>query len=87
MASYRIEWKRSAEKDVRKLDPSRIPAIIQTVERLADEPCPLGCRKLHGTDRQYRIRIGDYRVLYEVDEKLNIVTVYHIRHRKDAYRR
>ena len=87
MASYSVEWKRSAEKDIRKIDPLRIPAIIQTVETLAGDLYPTGCRKLHGTDRQYRVRIGDYRVIYEVHEELKIVIVYHIRHRKDAYRR
>ena len=44
MASYRIEWKRSAEKDVRKIGPLRIPAIVQVAESLADEPFPMGCR-------------------------------------------
>ena len=87
MASYKIEWKRSAEKDLRKIDRLRIPPIIEAVDALTTDPFPTGCRKLQGTEQQYRIRVGDYRVIYEVDSQINTVIIYRIRHRKDAYRK
>ena len=87
MASYKIELKRSAEKDLRQIDRLRIPPIMEAVEALGDDPFPPGCRKLQGTEQQFRIRVGDYRVIFEVDGQRRIVIVYHIRHRTDAYRK
>ncbi|MEW6374239.1 MAG: type II toxin-antitoxin system RelE/ParE family toxin [Thermodesulfobacteriota bacterium] len=87
MGSYKIEWKGSAEKELRKLDPSNIRQIIQLVALLEENPLPQGYRKLHGAQHQYRIRTGDYRVIYEFDPETKVVTIYHVRHRKDAYRR
>jgi len=87
MASYKIEWKRSAEKDLRKIERFRIPPIMEAVEVLGDDPFPAGCRKLQGTEQQFRIRVGDYRVIFEVDSQRRVVSIYHIRHRKDAYRK
>jgi mRNA interferase RelE/StbE len=86
MGSFRIEWKHSAEREVRKIDPVQIPAIVQGVDSLTRDPFPAGCRKLHGTEHEYRIRVGDYRVIYQVDAENEVVTIYHVRHRRDAYR-
>jgi mRNA interferase RelE/StbE len=60
--------------------------IFETAERLETNPFPKGCRKLQGAEAIYRIRAGQYRVVYQVDEKDRLVTVIHVRHRKDAYR-
>ena len=87
MDSYEIRWKRSAERDLRKIDPQQIPRIIRAVESLADNPFPPQYRKLRGSEQDYRIRVGDYRVIYQVDTRTKIVTIYHLRHRKEAYRR
>ncbi|TKJ41371.1 type II toxin-antitoxin system mRNA interferase toxin, RelE/StbE family [candidate division TA06 bacterium B3_TA06] len=86
MASYNIRWKHSAEKDLRSIDPQHIPPIIEAVESLGDNPFPPHHRKLRGAERIYRIRIKDYRVIYQVDDKAKVVIVYHIRHRSQAYR-
>ena len=86
MGSYEIRWKRSAERDLRNIDPQQIPRIIQAIEFLADNPFPSQCRKLRGSERDYRIRVGDYRVVYQVDTKRKLVTIYHVRHRREAYR-
>ena len=64
MASYKIQWKRSAEQDLRTLDRKRIPQIIKAVEGLAENPFPPQSRKLRGTEQLYRMRVGDYRVIY-----------------------
>ncbi len=86
MGSYRVRLKRSAEKDLRRIDKSRIPSIITAIEDLENNPRPAGCRKLVGSDSSYRIRIGDYRVVYLVEDIVYVVEVERVRHRKDVYR-
>jgi len=87
MESYRIIWKRSASHDLRKIDQQRIPQIISIIEQLADNPFPSQHRKLRSTENFYRIRVGDYRVIYQVDNKARDVIIYYIRHRREAYRK
>ncbi len=60
--------------------------MIEAVEHLAAEPLPHGSQKLSGSERTYRIRIGDYRVIYEVLTESPVVEVQRVRHRKDVYR-
>ena len=86
MGSYRVRLKRSAEKDLRRIEKSRIPSIIAAIEDLENNPRPVGCRKLVGSECSYRIRIGDYRVVYLVEDIVRIVEVERVRHRKDVYR-
>ena len=86
MGSYRIELRSSVEKDMRALPRAAITRVLERLESLADEPFPAGVRKLTGTERLYRIRVGDYRVLYEVDHSAGVVTIHYVRHRRDAYR-
>lgn len=87
MASYTIRWKSSAERDLRNIDSQQIPRVIKAVEALADTPLPSSARKLRGSERIYRVRVGDYRVIYQVESELKAVIVYYVRHRKQAYRR
>ncbi|OYD17226.1 type II toxin-antitoxin system mRNA interferase toxin, RelE/StbE family [candidate division WOR-3 bacterium JGI_Cruoil_03_51_56] len=87
MNSYELRWKSSAERDLRKTDLQQISRIIKAVESLADNPFPPQHRKLRGSEHAYRIRVGDYRVIYHVDTGTRNVTVYHVRHRREAYRR
>jgi mRNA interferase RelE/StbE len=86
MASYEVLWKHSAERDLRNIDPQQIPRLVQAVAALEDNPFPPQHRRLRGSEREYRLRVGDYRVIYEVDTTRGIVTVYHVRHRREAYR-
>jgi mRNA interferase RelE/StbE len=86
MASYKIEFTKSALKDLRSIDKSRVPRIFETIERLAEEPRPDGCKKLAGSDFTYRIRIGDYRVIYEIFDSRLLIDIVRVRHRRDAYR-
>lgn len=86
MASYRIEVSKSAAKDLRKIDLQWIPKILTTIESLESEPRPAGYKKLAGSDHTYRIRIGDFRVIYDVHDDTLIILVVRIRHRRDAYR-
>lgn len=86
MACYRVELTRSAEKDLRRIDRSRVPEIIKSIEGLADQPRPQGVSKLSGTEHTYRIRIGVYRVVYEIKDSVLLVSVIRIGHRSDVYR-
>ena len=86
MASYRIELKRSAERDIRRIHPTLISRILERVEALGDDPSPRQSLKLSGTEATYRLRIGDYRVIYSVDPESKTVVVYYVRHRREAYR-
>ena len=86
MASYRIEFKRSAERDLRKLYPARIPDLLKEIEALSENPFPRRSLKLSGAERTYRLRVGTYRVIYEVDPGSETLTIHYIRHRKEAYR-
>ena len=87
MASYEIEWKHSAERELRCIDKQYIPEILEAVESLADNPFPSQHRKLHGVETSYRIRVGDYRIVYRVGLEKKLVVIYHVRHRKEAYRK
>lgn len=87
MASYEIKWKRSAERELRGIDKQYIPKILEAVESLVNDPFPMKHRKLHGAETSYRIRVGDYRVIYQVDTVNKLVVIYHVRHRKEAYRK
>ncbi|MES2705479.1 MAG: type II toxin-antitoxin system RelE/ParE family toxin [Verrucomicrobiota bacterium] len=86
MASYQVELSRSASRDLRAIDRKWIPRILLAVEALARDPRPDGCRKLVGSAHTYRIRIGDYRVIYDIQDNVLAVLVVKIRPRGDAYR-
>ncbi|HUX40354.1 MAG TPA: type II toxin-antitoxin system RelE/ParE family toxin [Rectinemataceae bacterium] len=85
MASYSIEWKASAAKELRKLPKPVIARILAAVETLVVNPRSDGVRKLTDTESTYRIRIGDYRVVYNVYDRKLIIEVIRVRDRKDAY--
>jgi mRNA interferase RelE/StbE len=86
VVTYRIEWKRSALREFKKL-PQAIQTIVQqAVEKLRNDPRSGGCRKLAGFDSVYRVRIGDYRLVYEVQDKAILVYILRVRLRREAYR-
>ena len=87
MASYKIDWKLSAEKELRSIDRPYIHRILEAVESLAENPFPTQQRKLYGMESSHRIRIGDYRVIYQVDTEKKHVVICHVRHRREAYRK
>jgi len=87
MVSYNIEWKHSAARELRKLPREAILRILQAVEQLATEPYPHGVRKLVGAQHTYRIRVGDYRVVYNVVSSTLIIQIVRVGHRRDVYNR
>ncbi len=84
---YDIILKPSAAKRLDKLSQSTRRRILDALEVLADNPRPAGCVKLRGDDNLWRIRVGDYRVVYEIHDKRLLVIVLVIAHRKDVYRK
>ena len=86
MASYRIEWKRSAAKELQSLPPEIIRRILSIVDRLADSPVPHGSIKLTGSEQTYRIRVGDYRIVYSIYQTLLVIEIVRVAHRRDVYR-
>ena len=86
MAIYQIKWKTSALRELKKIDKKMIPRILSLVESLEVQPFPSGIRKLCGTKNTYRIRIGDYRIVYDVHKSIITIEIIRVRHRKDVYR-
>ena len=86
MASYNITFKPSVEKDLRPLPKSVVARVMERIEKLKDEPFPQQVVKLSGTERLYRIRVGDYRIVYEVDTEAKQITIHYVRHRREVYR-
>jgi mRNA interferase RelE/StbE len=87
MDSYNIEWKHSAARELRKLPREAVLRILQAVEPLATEPYPHGVRKLVGSEHTYRIRVGDYRVVYNVVSSALIIQIVRVGHRREVYGR
>jgi mRNA interferase RelE/StbE len=86
MASYSIEWKSSAAKELRKLSKSAIAKILPAIDALVDTSRPDGVRKLTGSENTYRIRVGEYRVVYNIIDESLVIEIIRVRDRKDAYR-
>ena len=86
MVSYRIEWKRSAVKELRNLPGHIVSRIIAAVEDLSINPFRHGATKLSGSENAYRIRVGDYRVVYTVETSVLLIEITRVRHRRDVYR-
>jgi mRNA interferase RelE/StbE len=83
---YELLIERRAERELLKLDRAVMTRINREIMSLANNPRPAGCRKLVASPNDWRIRVGDYRVVYEVDDKKQTVRVFRVRHRKDAYK-
>ena len=86
MASYSVIFKPSLQKDFRQLTPQFLPRVLDRIEGLQADPFPPQAVKLSGSERLYRIRVGDYRIVYEVDTTIRQVTIQYVRHRREAYR-
>ena len=86
MAEYGVNFRRSADKDLRRLDAATERRVVRAIQELARQPRPTGCRKLVGSENAFRIRIGDYRVIYTVDDAVREIVIESVRHRREAYR-
>ena len=86
MASYNVDFKPSVHKDFRRLPKSVVERAMKRIGKLKEEPFPHGVEKLEGADRLYRIRVGDYRIVYEVDTQAQGIMILYVRHRREVYR-
>ena len=86
MALYEVILKPSVEKDLRALSATVRARVLARLEHLREEPMPRQAVKLAGGEAWYRVRVGDYRIIYGVDTRARQITVHYIRHRRDVYR-
>jgi mRNA interferase RelE/StbE len=87
MARYGVALTSSAERELKKLSGQWIARIVSRLEDLAVNPRPPGCKKLRGGHSEWRFRVGDYRVVYTIDDAESLVEVTRIRHRSEVYER
>lgn len=85
MASYKIEVKRSAAKEIAALPKPYLKTVTTAIAKLAKNPRPAGSIKMSGIDA-YRIRVGVYRIVYSVEDGILTVTIVSVGHRKEVYR-
>lgn len=86
MADYSVTFARSARKELEKLPSSIARRIIARIEALMKAPRPSGAVKLQGNKNLWRIRIGDYRAIYSIDDSAHVIDISAVRNRRDAYR-
>lgn len=86
MANYRLTFKSSVRRDLRRIPSADVTRILKRIEALAQDPRPAGCEKLSQQER-YRVRQGVYRIVYEVFDHDLLVNVVKVAHRRDVYRR
>ena len=83
---YTVEYAGAARREMRRLSRSQQDRVRAAIDALARVPRPAGCRKLTGFDDLWRIRVGDYRVVYQIEEGHLVVLIIRVRHRREAYR-
>jgi len=87
MDYYKILWKKSAVKELKNIDEQILPKLISAVENLSSNPFPSGVKKLSGAEFSYRVRVGDYRIIYSLYKKELIIEIIRVGHRKDVYKK
>ena len=83
---YEVYLEKAAERDLNRLDPHLFARMISQIRRLKFNPRPHGCKKLSASANDWRLRVGDYRILYEIQDNSRVVRIIRIRHRRDVYR-
>lgn len=86
MAEYSVTFARSARKELQALDATVATRVLRRLEVLSISPRPTGVIKIEGTDDLWRLRVGDWRIIYRISDREKLVDIIAIRHRKDAYR-
>ncbi|PSL32312.1 type II toxin-antitoxin system RelE family toxin [Dyadobacter jiangsuensis] len=82
---YEVIINSSAQKDIKKLPVQEVKKIVPAIRLLANEPRPSGSKKLVTTKNTYRVRVGNYRILYCIEDHIRIVEVSAVKHRREAY--
>lgn len=84
--SYNLLIKRSAEKELKKIPVDDLRRVVERIHSLTQQPRPAGCEKLSGETERYRVRQGDYRIVYGIDDAALLVEIFKIGHRREVYR-
>jgi mRNA interferase RelE/StbE len=85
MSNYTIEFKNSAVKELHKLPNIEVARIANLIESLSKNPRPSGCKKLKVYANLWRVRSGDYRIIYSIEDQILVVEILEVVNRKDAY--
>lgn len=85
MASYNLEFKKGAERELRAISAPDLRRVTQRIRALAETPRPTGAQLLKGEGRYWRVRQGDYRIVYDVDDDRRTITILKIGHRREVY--
>jgi mRNA interferase RelE/StbE len=83
---YQVLVERSAEKDLRRLSPDIHSRVADALRALAKNPRPVSSRKLSGSKNDWRIRVDDYRIVYEIADEIRVLRINRVRHRSEVYR-
>ncbi len=86
MALYKIEWRKSAVKEFEKLPKKEKAALIEKILSLSTDPQPMNSVKLVGSDDSYRIRHGNFRVVYQIDDGVLVILIVRVAHRREVYK-
>ena len=87
MGNYSVQLKTSARKELEALPDNVLARVIQKIESLGSAPRPAGCKKLKGYKDQWRIRIGEWRVVYTIDDAVRLISITRVAHRREVYER
>ena len=85
--SYTVQLAPAAKRQLRKLDRSIQERVVRRLDKLEKDPRPPGVEKMEGDESTYRIRLGEYRIVYEIRDKVLVVLVLKVGHRREIYRR
>jgi mRNA interferase RelE/StbE len=85
VSAYLVTFAASAKRELRDLPADVIERVVRRIRELAAEPRPAGCKKLQGLKSRWRIRVGNYRIVYAVDDAGRVVDIIRIAHRKEVY--
>jgi mRNA interferase RelE/StbE len=85
VVKYSLEIKQTAQKELDALDDVLFTRMDRKILALADNPRPAGCKKLKGYKDQWRVRVGDWRVLFIIDDTAKLVTITRVAHRREVY--
>lgn len=86
MESYKLKWKSSAKKELKKIPKNNLLTILDEIEKLTSNPFPTNYKKIQGVENIYRLKVNNYRVIYKLENDELIIEVIRVRHRKDVYR-
>lgn len=87
MSSYSVEVTPSARKELEELPDNVLARVLQKMDSLRSAPRPTGCKKLKGYKDQWRIRVGDWRMVYVIDDAAKLISITRIAHRREVYER